>query len=344
VKFTEHGGVTIRLGVKDNSSGRLIMEVEDTCPVIKPEDRKRLFQPFVQLAEGGAQKGTGLGLTISRQFVQLMGGTIGAESTVGKGSIFRVDLPVEIASSESIKAMRAVEHTGEVAGLAPGQPSYRILIAEDQHDNQLLLAELMTGAGFEAKVAENGEQCVKLFQEWQPHLIWMDQRMPIMGGVEATRCIRTLPGGREVKIIALTASVFKEQQQELFDAGMDDFLRKPYRFQEIFDCLAKHLRVEYVYRSEAPQAEAAPAALTPAMLAALPDAVRGQLRDALESLHGDRIAAVIRLAGATDPKLGRTLARLAENFNYPAILNALASDNAPIGDTSDELQRRHSRG
>ncbi len=344
VKFTEHGSVIIRLGVKQNAASRLMMEVEDTGPGIKPEDQKRLFQPFVQLAEGGAQKGTGLGLTITRQFVQLMGGTIGIESTVGTGSIFRVDLPVEIASGESIKAMRAVEHTGEVAGLAPGQPSYRILIAEDQRDNQLLLAQLMTGAGLEAKVAENGEQCIKLFQEWQPHLIWMDQRMPIMDGVEATRCIRTLPGGREVKIVAVTASVFKEQQQELLDAGMDDFVRKPYRFHEIFDCLSKHLGVKYVYRSDAPPAEAAPGVLTPAMLAALPEAVRGELWDALESLHSDRIAAVIRQASATDPKLGRTLTRLAENFNYPAILDALASDKAPIGDARDEQQRRHSRG
>ena len=322
VKFTERGGVTIRMGVKQNAQLHLVVEVEDSGPGIKPEDQKRLFKPFVQLAEAGAQKGTGLGLAISRQYMQLMGGTIGVESTVGKGSVFRIELPVETATEAGISGLQSPAQAREVAGLAPGQPSYRVLIAEDQHENQLLLAKLMTAIGLDVKVAENGEQCVKLFQEWHPHLIWMDRRMPIMDGMQATRAIRQLPGGRDVKIVAVTASVFMEQRQEMLDAGMDDFVRKPYRFHEIYDCLAKQLGLKYVYQPAA-EAEAAPVQLTSARLALLPAGTRKDLKDALETLDSERIRAVIQRIGEADAELGRMLSRLAENFDYPAILNAL---------------------
>ena len=327
VKFTQHGGVTIRLGVKHNAHDHLLMEVEDTGPGIAQEDQQRLFQPFVQLGEAGMQKGTGLGLTISRQFVQLMGGTIGVESTVGKGSIFRVELPVELAEEADIGAPAGEEQAGEVIGLAPGQPAYRILIAEDQPENQLLLVKLMTGIGLDVKLAENGEECVRLFQEWRPHLIWMDRRMPVMDGVEATRRIRALPDGQDVKIVAVTASAFKEQRQEMLDAGMDDFVRKPYRFHEIYDCMAKQLGVKYIYRAAVPAAaEALPITVTPAMLAALPDDERKELKDAVESLDSIRISAAIQRIGEADADLGRTLSRLAENFDYPAILSALTAE------------------
>ena len=304
----------------------LLMEGEDTGPGIKPEDQKRLFKPFVQLAEAGAPKGTGLGLAISRQFIELMGGSISVKSTVGEGSVFRVELPAETATQAEVGGLKGEEQAKEVIGLAPGQPSYRILIAEDQPENQLLLAKLMTGIGLEVRVARNGEECLKLFQEWHPHLIWMDRRMPVMDGVEATRRIRELPGGSEVKIVAVTASVFEEQRQKTLDAGMDDFVRKPYHFQEIYDCMARQLGAQYIYRTSIPAAaEARPIRLTSAMLSVLPDATRDELKAALESLDSDRIDTIIQRVGETDAKLARVLSRLAENFDYPAILEALAS-------------------
>jgi PAS domain S-box-containing protein len=333
VKFTERGGVAIRLGVKQNARRHLVMEVEDTGPGVKLEEQKHLFQPFVQLAETGAQKGTGLGLAISRQFVRLMGGSIGVESTVGKGSIFRIELPVELADETSAAVRRGPAQAGEVVGLAPGQPAYRILIAEDDRENQLLLIRLMSNIGLEVKAADNGEQCVKLFQEWRPHLIWMDRRMPVVDGMEATRRIRQLPGGEAVKIVAVTASAFLEQRQELLDAGMDDVVRKPYRFHEIYDCLPKQLGIKYVYQAASPAlVETAHIVLTPAMLAMLPAATREELKAALKSLRSERISAVIRQAGDVDAELGRALSRLAENLDYPAILDALASGEALAGD------------
>ncbi len=324
VKFTKMGGITIRLRVKHGPAPHLVIEVEDTGPGISEEDQKRLFKPFAQVGEAGTQKGTGLGLAISRQFAELMGGTIGVTSAVGRGSIFRVELPVEPADAASIGVLLRPAAGGEVAGLAPGTPRYRILIAEDQPDAQLLLSQLMERIGLEVKVATDGEECVRLFKDWRPHLIWMDRRMPVMDGMEATRRIRELPGGREVKIVAVTASVFKEQQHEMMDIGMDDFVAKPYRLHEVYDCLARQLGVEYVY--QAAEAEAAPIAdLTPEMLADLDAGLRAELRQALESLDSDRIKAVIQRVSEVDAGLGRTLSRLSEDFEYPPILKALAA-------------------
>ncbi len=321
IKFTEHGGVTIRLGVRQDIKQHLLIEVEDSGPGITPDDQKRLFQPFVQLAESSMQRGTGLGLAITRQFVQLMGGTIGVESTPGRGSVFRIDLPVELASMAEVSKPDTRPHA-EITGIAPGQPAYRILIAEDQHENQLLLSRLMSDIGLEVRIAENGAECVKLFQEWHPHLIWMDRRMPVMDGIEATHRIRKLPEGQAVKIVAVTASAFKEQQQEMFDAGMDGFVRKPYRFEEIYDCLAKQLGIKYLYSAEVAE-EVQTVALTPAMLRDLPRDLRAELRHVLEDLDSERIAVVIERVSGQDAQLGLALQRLADNFDYPAILRAL---------------------
>jgi signal transduction histidine kinase/CheY-like chemotaxis protein len=322
LKFTQEGGVTLRLGTRQNAASHLLIEVEDTGLGIAPEDQQRIFEPFVQLGEQAGSKGTGLGLTITRQFVQLMGGNIALESTQGKGSLFRIDLPLQEAAADAIPQSLQANH-GEVIGLAPGQPDYRVLIVEDQLENQLLLSQLMEAVGIQSKIAQNGRQGVELFQSWQPQLIWMDRRMPVMDGIAATQAIRRLPGSAEqVKIIAVTASAFMEQREEMLQAGMDDFVRKPYRPQEIYDCLAKHLGVQFLYENAAP-AENPAQALTPDQLAGLPEALRGELKEALESLEYEHIARAIQQVGAYDAALQQSLLELADNYDYATILKAL---------------------
>jgi signal transduction histidine kinase/CheY-like chemotaxis protein len=326
IKFTQQGGITLRLGLKpQDGQQRLLIEVEDTGVGIKPEDQQKIFEPFVQLGEAAAQQGTGLGLTLTRQFVQLMGGTISLDSTVGKGSTFRVELPAEKVDAADVLKPESVGK-GEIVGLAPGQPEYRILIVEDQMENQLLLTTLMKSVGFPVKVAENGEQALQIFHSWRPHLIWMDRRMPVMDGVEATRRIRELPGGKEVKIVAVTASALTEQRDEMLRAGMNDFVRKPYRFNEIYECLSKQLGVRYTYADTHAQEEASEVELTAEMLAVLPPDLRRELHDALESLESERISAAIQQIAPHDPTLHQTLSHLAENFDYPTILKALGED------------------
>ncbi|MET0071437.1 MAG: AAA family ATPase [Candidatus Thiodiazotropha sp.] len=320
VKFTVEGSVTIRLGIND--ADQLLLEVEDTGPGISAEDQQRLFNPFEQLSEGKMQIGTGLGLTIVQHFVLLMGGRIVVQSNIGEGSLFRVELPLTRADDEEITRLSG-KIEGDVSGLAPGQQSYRILVAEDQRDNQLLLVKLMADLGMEVKVANNGEECIETFIKWQPDLIWMDRRMPQMDGVEATRRIRRLPGGKEVKIVAVTASAFKEQEPELHDAGMDDYVRKPFLFSEIYDSLARQLGVEYSYHKVANPTKGDHKVLTPQIMNTVSRELREELRVAVVSLERDSINAVINRIAIKHIELSRALTNLANDFDYPTILSAI---------------------
>ncbi|MGZ5049642.1 MAG: ATP-binding protein [Methylobacter sp.] len=328
IKFTQQGGVILRLGVKMKAEAQwLILEVEDSGIGIAEADLARIFDAFVQAGKTSAHQGTGLGLAISRQFVQLMGGELSVDSTPGKGTVFRAEFPVELAAESEILALNP-EH-GLVAGLEPGQGDYRILIVEDQLENQQLLKKLLEGVGFQVRIAENGLEGIELFQSWSPHFIWMDRRMPVMDGVEATQRIRKLSGGQTVKIVALTASAFKEQQQEMLDAGMDDFVRKPYRFNEIYDCMAKHLGIKYRYDTDTIEAENENLAeLSIDRLGQLSDALRQDLKNVLVTLDTEDITASIRQISQVDEELGHALFRLADCFDYQSILDALDSANS----------------
>ena len=320
VKFTEQGWVTLRLSTKNNTISHLLIDVEDTGPGIADEDQQRIFEPFVQLGEQGLNKGTGLGLTITRQFVELMGGAISLESSVEKGAKFHINLPLTEVSDADIIKSKEVEK-GEVVGLVPGQPEYRILIVEDQIENQTLLAKLMAAVGLQTKVADNGQQGIQIFQAWHPHFIWMDRQMPVMDGLQAMKNIRELPGGQDVKIVAVTASAFNEQRLEMLNAGMDDFVRKPYRFSEIYECLTKQLGVQFIY-SGIPVSEEA-VELTADSLSMLPGDLRDELVGALESLDSDRITKVVEQVAVFDIKLKKSLTSFINNFDYPTILKAL---------------------
>jgi CheY-like chemotaxis protein len=188
----------------------------------------------------------------------------------------------------------------------------------------------MQRIGFEIKVAADGRQGVALFQNWHPHLIFMDRRMPDMDGVAATQAIRQLPGGQDVKIVAVTASAFMEQRKEMMAAGMNDFVRKPYRFNEIYDSLTRQLSVRYTYAEALGNAEPVPVALTSKMLAVLPQALRDELKAALESLIGERIEAALAQAKPYDEVLHQTLSRLVENYDYPSILKLLQAKGSEV--------------
>ncbi len=322
VKFTVEGGVTIRLGVTGNNHRQILLEIVDTGSGISDQDQQRLFKPFEQLPEGKTQVGTGLGLSIVQHFIRLMDGKIVVESSLGKGSQFHVEIPLNEADEEEIGRLAGKRH-GEVSGLAPGQKSYRILIAEDQRDNQFLLVKLMTQVGMQVKVAENGEECVEIFKKWKPDLIWMDRRMPVMDGIEATRRIRRLRGGKKVKIVAVTASAFKEQEPEMLDAGMDDYIRKPFLFGEIYDSLAQQLGVQFTYHKDENAPKIVRQVLTTKNMLAVTDEQREALRLAVVSLDRQNIDSVIKRIAKDSADLGQVLSQLADEFDYPTILSAI---------------------
>jgi signal transduction histidine kinase/ActR/RegA family two-component response regulator len=331
IKYTQQGSISLRLYMKQNKIPHMLFDVEDTGIGISPEDQQHVFNPFVQVDARDINKGTGLGLAITRQLVQMMGGSISLESEPGKGSSFRVELPLKEAMESSIDKLTQAE-IRDVEKLALGQPEYRILIVEDELANQLLLTKLLESVGFRVKIAENGAQGVELFQSWHPHFIWMDRRMPVMDGMEATRRIRELPDGKAVKIVAVSASAFSEQRNEMLDIGMDDYVNKPYRASEIYDCMAKHLGVKYLYQGT-PEPQELDVTLTPEMLNGLPEELLRELKEALISLQPESIDTVIERLGIRDQTLQKNLRQLAGNFDYPTILRALqkADDDSSTG-------------
>ncbi len=321
IKFTRQGNVTLRLATRQNKIPHLLIEVEDSGIGMTPEQQQHVFEPFVQLGEQGVNKGTGLGLTITRQFVQMMSGNISVESVFDKGSLFRVEVPLLEAQEDDINKPK-MQHKGDVLSLAPGQPEFRILIVEDNRDNQLLLTRILEPVGFKVRTAEDGKQGVQMFQSWKPHFIWMDQRMPVMDGIQATRQIRELPGGKTVKIVAVTASVFPQQRNEMLEAGMDDHVSKPYRASEVYDCLSKHLDVKYIYQSD-PEPQQQFETLTAGMMEELSDELRNEFIDALELLDRSRIESIVQQIANQNQTLHKALSRLTDKYDYPTILKKL---------------------
>jgi signal transduction histidine kinase/CheY-like chemotaxis protein len=320
VKYTDRGGVVLRARSLENAPNRrLECEIEDSGRGIPPEEQDKLFEPFSQASSSrGVQEGTGLGLAISSRHVQLMGGEISLQSEVGRGTLFRFSIPVRAASGKIAEAPAPPQR---VIGLAPGQPDYRVLVVDDAAETRLLLQKFLRGVGFEVREARDGEEALAIFQAWPPHFVWMDLRMTGMDGYQVTRRIRAGAAGRTVKIVALSASVFKDEQEKILAAGCDDFLRKPFRENELFEMLAKHLGVRYRYQ-ESP-APAPAAQVEPAALRALPDSLRGELTQALLALNTHRIERAVAAIAAQSPALGRGLQSLADDFQYERLLALL---------------------
>jgi CheY-like chemotaxis protein len=255
-----------------------------------------------------------------------MGGQISLESTYGQGTTIHLEVPVDRVEDSELAHSKF--NLGQVIGLEPKQTEYRLLIVEDQMENWLLLKRILEPVGFMVHVAENGSTGIQEFKTWQPQLIWMDIRMPVMGGIEATQRIRNLPGGRDVKIIALTASTFKEERGNVLSAGMDDFISKPYRAEEIFDCLVRHLGVDFVYKDSPEHLISLPISpLNHEDLESLPAANRQEFNEALLSLDSDQIDASIHRISEQNPALGDLLMAHARQLSYTTILKALQPED-----------------
>ena len=224
---------------------RLQFEIEDTGPGIAAEEMNKLFEPFEQTQTGRkSQHGTGLGLPISRKFVQMMGGDITVSSTPDLGSKFAFDIQLRLADPSDVKMLKPQK---KVIGLAPDQPEYRILVVDDRADNRLVLVRLLSSIGLLVREAENGQEAVAVWEDWQPQLIWMDMRMPVMDGYEATKQIKAHHLGQTTVIIALTASAFEEERKSILAAGCDDFMPKPFEANILFAKMGDFLGIRYVY-------------------------------------------------------------------------------------------------
>jgi CheY-like chemotaxis protein len=315
----------------------LHFEVEDTGPGIAPEELETVFDPFVQAAGGRdvmsaqSQEGTGLGLSISRQFARLMGGDISVSSELGQGSLFQFD--VEIECVDQAEAEAALPRR-RVRGLAPDQTApdggpYRLLVVEDREANRRLLVRLLEALGqppqgFEVREAANGLEAVEMGERWEPHLIWMDMRMPVMDGHEATQRIKATPQGQSTVIVALTATAFEEDRETILLEGCDDFVRKPFRKEVIYDMLAKHLGVCFVYEEREAGIVAPDAGtLSAEALTAQPADWLAELRAATIKADLNRMLILVEQIRGQNAALADALEDLIKSFEYKRILNLI---------------------
>jgi signal transduction histidine kinase/FixJ family two-component response regulator len=328
IKFTEEGGVALRVyaiasNQKENGGQfcTLHFEVIDTGVGIIPEEQENVFDAFFQAPDQRqSQHGTGLGLTISQRFVSMLGGVLKLNSESAGGTKFSFDIPAEQVKDSDTDNVRPVQR---VAGLKPGQEIFRILVVEDNDVSRDLLIKLLRQVGFDTREAANGSEAVAAYEQWRPHLIWMDMRMPVMDGLEATRQIKTSPGGKDTVIIALTASAFEENRKRVIETGCNDFVRKPFREVEIFKILSKHLGVDFVYKEDKP-ARKGPKAESRSKLqkeasASLPAALQKDFYKAVESIDFDKATAIVERIQELDQDLADDLTELLKSYRFDTL-------------------------
>jgi signal transduction histidine kinase/CheY-like chemotaxis protein len=246
IKFTETGGVIVDLSASIALKDELVLAVKviDSGSGISGEETAKLFKQFSQTESGKKQSvGTGLGLAISQEYIKLMGGEILVDSQTDTGSTFyfTIEMPTiaEAAGTNNfVLENEDIKYIGN-------QPIPKMLIAEDSIESRELLVSMLKSMGFETIEAANGQQACEMALTHQPDVIWMDIRMPVMDGLEATRRIRELNPKGTMKIIAVSAHVFSEERTKILTAGCDDFLSKPFSQNDIANMLKKHLAYEF---------------------------------------------------------------------------------------------------
>ncbi|MDB9511179.1 ATP-binding protein [Kamptonema animale CS-326] len=334
IKFTINGSITLRIKVipeiddaSDSSKVEalgaaiaLYLEVEDTGCGIALCDLESVFEAFMQTDRGRHAQGTGLGLSISRQFARLMGGDITVQSTLNQGSIFTCKAILHRAESVDLIESKVNQH---VISLEPGQPNYRILVAEDVLVNRHLLVTLLESVGFEVCAVTNGIEAIACWQDWHPHLIFMDIEMPEMDGYEATRQIRARGAKDNVAIVALTAYAFEEDRTASIQAGCDDYIAKPFTETILFDKIAHYLGVRYCYAQTSPLrpefATLEPRTLSPQDLKIMPLEWVTQVNEAALDLNDTILRQLIAQIPSENQFLVESLTNLVDRFQLEAI-------------------------
>lgn len=246
MKFTEHGGITLRARSAGQAGGadrmRIAFDVTDTGIGIPEARIHSVFEEFTQAYSDTTRKygGTGLGLSISKHLAELQGGSLSVESVPGEGSTFTAEIPYLLAPPEEKEA--APQDAAREP--APVHAGLHVLLAEDNEFNAMVAEDALADAlpGVRVDVAANGEIAVRMARANPYDVILMDVQMPVMNGYDATRAIRALPGPKgRTPILAMTANVMKEEVARTREAGMDGFVPKPFKREELMNALRQAL-------------------------------------------------------------------------------------------------------
>ncbi|MHC9540676.1 MAG: PAS domain S-box protein [Vulcanimicrobiota bacterium] len=341
IKFAKKGSITARFRVEEvpdfdakyclEEAGclHLKVEIEDTGPGISDEDLAHIFESFHQSEAGREAGGTGLGLTISRNLIEMMGGSIAVESRLGEGSIFRFHVPVK--RGQIITSQREDAFSENIVGLKPDTGPFRILAVDDNIDNLNLLQAILEPLGFQMKTAVNGLDGLNTFMEWSPHAVLMDMRMPVMDGYEAIRKIKSTLKGRVTLVIALTASAFEEQKDRVMATGANDYLRKPFQREALLMKLRKVPGLQYVCEKYAGAGEGSGGAAIPTAdeVAALPDDLVASMREAINMGNMTRLRNLVAEVEKISPRMATGLAVLVKDYDYDRLGELFAIKGDP---------------
>jgi PAS domain S-box-containing protein len=318
LKFTDEGGVAVRIRMDklNDRQSFLVVEIQDSGPGIPEEEIDKLFKHFVQTSTGiNNSSGTGLGLALSRELAILMGGDIKVSSEVEKGTIFTFNVNVEIGESET-----SFDNGRKgVIGYEKPEENYRILVVDDKEENLHVAVKLLSLVGFDTKEAVNGEDAIAKFETWNPHLILMDMRMPVMDGYEATRLIKSTVKGQFVPIVALTASSFEDERRKTIAIGMQGYIRKPFRESELFGTIGSILNIKYIYEDESTfpedKYEISDTEITE-HIATLPRELVVQMQNAAAAADIDFLIELIQSIEPKNSVFAQHLMGLANNYEY----------------------------
>ena len=242
IKFTPSNRQVNITARKVHDKKQILFEIEDEGIGIAENRIEHIFKPFEQADNSVTRKfgGTGLGLTITKKMIELLGGSIAVQSNEGEGTVFSVLLPYEEATQVEINREQY-----NIDGVV-FSPKNKVLVVEDNQLNQDMMRAIFQELGLTMHLAENGVEGLEKAKEIHPDLILMDMHMPLMDGIETTRKIRELADFQDTPIVAVSADAFTEQQKKAFDAGVNEYITKPIDFDKLLPVMVKHLKKEEI--------------------------------------------------------------------------------------------------
>ena len=318
LKFTGEGRVRLQIAAGKGRHFRFM--VEDTGPGIDPAHQAAIFDPFHQDAEGLAQGGTGLGLTIARRHVELLGGQLKLDSEPGGGTRFSFE--IELPLHEGEPGAEPEQPWALVTRLQPGT-EVDALVVDDVDTNRDILAQFLEPIGVAVRLANDGESALQAVRDARPDIVFLDIQLPDIKGTEVFTRLVEEHGAGSMKVVAVSASVLDHERRRCLELGFDAFVGKPFRKEELYACLAELLEVEYEYAQEE-QAVALPSV-------ALPQALYDQLKEALRIRNVtmlDRLFDDIEALGAAGGALAARLRELSQQYDLKAIAGLL-DENGP---------------